>query len=99
MKARNPLRSFMQQLRIGTDSRRKKLTADEWPAFRKEAAQWLADLDEKYDRLAAETWENVEQIREEQSKHRARSGVRRLWLPLATGLAVFVAIVVATRSR
>ncbi len=63
MGSRNPIRNLMQQLRTGTESRRKKLMADEWQTFRKEAAQWLADLDERYDRLQAETWESLEQIR------------------------------------
>ena len=98
MRSHNPLQKLMQGLPAGTESRRKKLIDDEWQTFKTEAARWLADLDEKYNRLAEETSQSVDQVRQAQAKPLGRRGFRRFWLPIATGLSVFAAVVVAVRS-
>jgi hypothetical protein len=98
MRSHNPLQKLMQGPRVGTDTRRKRLIDDEWQTFRTEAARWLADLDKKYDSLAEETRQSIDQVRRAQAKPLGRRGFRRFWLPIATGLSVFAAVVVAIRS-
>ena len=97
MKSYNPLQHLAHRLRRGADTRRTRLIDDEWQAFKADAAQWLADLDAKYDRLAAETRQSLDQLHRTQPPLGQR-GPRQLWLPIAAGLGVFVAVTVASHS-
>ncbi len=97
MKSHNPFQQLAHRLHRAADTRRTRLIDDEWQAFKADAAQWLADLDAKYDRLAAETRQSLDQLHRTQPPLRQR-GLRQLWLPIAAGLGVFVAVTVASHS-